>query len=63
MAKRVNAKKEKAKRNKINARKYRKSNSKSGGGRRRRYNDTEQKPKDTENSSNQNSTDAKTPES
>lgn len=53
MAKRVNAKKEKAKRNKINARKYRKSNNKSGGG-RRRYTQNESSSQNSENNNSSN---------
>ena len=63
MAKRRNAKKEKAIRNKINARKYRKQSSRYGkrGGRRFNYNrnesneSTEQKPADSKTEKSQSS--------
>ncbi len=48
MAKRRNAKKEKAARNKINARKFRKQTSRYGNRGRRNYNNTEKKQETTE---------------
>ena len=57
MAKRRNAKKEKAARNKINARKFRKPSSRySGRGRRySNYNNNEQKSSDTESNKSESS--------
>ena len=55
MAKRRNAKKEKAARNKINARKFRKQTSRYGNRGRRNYNNTEKKPESTEENQNQSS--------
>lgn len=54
MAKRVNAKKEKAKRNKINARKFRKSSGSRYGSQNRKYNKNDKKPEEAENSSSNN---------
>lgn len=51
MAKRRNAKKEKAARNKINARKFRKQTSRYGNRGRRNYNNTEKKESDNNQSS------------
>ena len=51
MAKRINAKKEKAKRNKINARKFRKSSSSRYGNRNRKYSRDNQKTEESENTS------------
>lgn len=53
MAKRRNAKKEKAARNKINARKFRKQTSRYGNRGRRNYNNTEKK--ETEENNNNSS--------
>lgn len=64
MAKRVNAKKEKAKRNKINARKFRKSSNSRYGGKRRNYGrndkkeDEETKEKTDDSSSSSGATDS-----
>ena len=55
MAKRRNAKKEKAARNKINARKFRKQTSRYGNRGRRNYNNTEKKETTEENNNNNNS--------
>ena len=55
MAKRVNAKKEKAKRNKINARKFRKSSNSRYGGRNRQYNRNEKKSEDSDNNTSDDS--------
>ena len=52
MAKRRNAKKEKAARNKINARKFRKQTSRYGNRGRRNYNNTEKKETTEENNNN-----------
>ncbi|VEP15597.1 conserved hypothetical protein [Hyella patelloides LEGE 07179] len=60
MAKRINAKKEKAKRNKINARKFRKTSSSRYGGRNRKYNRNEQKPEESENNSSKSEDSSKT---
>jgi len=56
MAKRRNAKKEKAARNKINARKFRKQTSRYGNRGRRNYNNTEKKPETTEENQSSEST-------
>lgn len=56
MAKRRNAKKEKAARNKINARKFRKQTSRYGNRGRRNYNNTEKKPESTEENQSSEST-------
>ncbi len=58
MAKRRNAKKEKAARNKINARKFRKQTSRYGNRGRRNYNNTEKK--ETEENNNNNSSESST---
>jgi len=55
MAKRRNAKKEKAARNKINARKFRKQTSRYGNRGRRNYNNTEKKQETTEENNNNSS--------
>jgi len=55
MAKRRNAKKEKAARNKINARKFRKQTSRYGNRGRRNYNNTEKKQENTEENNNNSS--------
>ncbi|MGD1920747.1 MAG: hypothetical protein ACFCAD_18805 [Pleurocapsa sp.] len=56
MAKRRNAKKEKAARNKINARKFRKQTSRYGNRGRRNYNNTEKKETTEENNNSSEST-------
>ena len=56
MAKRRNAKKEKAARNKINARKFRKQTSRYGNRGKRNYNNTEKKETTEENNNNNEST-------
>ena len=53
MAKRRNAKKEKAARNKINARKFRKQTSRYGNRGRKNYNNTEKKETTEENNSSE----------
>ena len=58
MAKRRNAKKEKAARNKINARKFRKQTSRYGNRGRRNYNNTEKKQETTEENNNSNSSES-----
>ena len=58
MAKRRNAKKEKAARNKINARKFRKQTSRYGNRGRRNYNNTEKKETTEENNNESTSTTA-----
>ena len=55
MAKRRNAKKEKAARNKINARKFRKQTSRYGNRGKRNYNNTEKKETTEENNNNNSS--------
>jgi hypothetical protein len=55
MAKRINAKKEKAKRNKINARKFRKSSGSRYGNRNRKYSRNDKKSDESENDSNNDS--------
>jgi hypothetical protein len=54
MAKRINAKKEKAKRNKINARKFRKSSGNRYGSKNRRYTRNDKKSEESENDSSNN---------
>jgi hypothetical protein len=54
MAKRINAKKEKAKRNKINARKFRKSSGGRYGNKNRRYNRNDKKPEELEDNASGN---------
>ncbi|MCC0178650.1 hypothetical protein I4641_16895 [Waterburya agarophytonicola K14] len=56
MAKRRNAKKEKAARNKINARKFRKQTSRYGNRGRRNYNNTDKKETTEENNDSSEST-------
>lgn len=56
MAKRINAKKEKAKRNKINARKFRKTSNSRYGNRNKKYNRNDKKPEDSENTSSEKDT-------
>ena len=56
MAKRRNAKKEKAARNKINARKFRKQTSRYGNRGKRNYNNTEKKETTEENNNSSEST-------
>ena len=56
MAKRRNAKKEKAARNKINARKFRKQTSRYGNRGRRNYNNTEKKETEENNNNSSEST-------
>lgn len=58
MAKRRNAKKEKAARNKINARKFRKQTSRYGNRGRKNYNSSDKKQEETNNSNNSESTSA-----
>ena len=53
MAKRRNAKKEKAARNKINARKFRKQTSRYGNRGKRNYNNTEKKETTEENNNSE----------
>ena len=53
MAKRRNAKKEKAARNKINARKFRKQTSRYGNRSKRNYNNTEKKETTEENNNSE----------
>jgi hypothetical protein len=55
MAKRINAKKEKAKRNKINARKFRKASSNRYGNKNRKYSRNDKKSEDSEQSSDDSS--------
>jgi hypothetical protein len=54
MAKRINAKKEKAKRNKINARKFRKSSGSRYGNKNRRYNRNDKKSEELEDNASNN---------
>ena len=56
MAKRRNAKKEKAARNKINARKFRKQTSRYGNRGRRNYNNSEKKETEENNNNSSEST-------
>ncbi|MDJ0568103.1 MAG: hypothetical protein QNJ53_03555 [Pleurocapsa sp. MO_192.B19] len=58
MAKRRNAKKEKAARNKINARKFRKQTSRYGNRGRRNYNNNDNKQETTEDNKSSESTSA-----